>query len=94
MYQSLSNIISKEFNRSTNNENDIIAIRCIQHKQKQYCTNCGYNGHNWKKCQAPTASYGIVHLNIDNLGLDMAFKFKTKYIINNVKEKYKHLNND
>ena len=77
---SLSNIINYGFTDSINDSN----------KNKIYCSNCGKNGHIYKKCKEPITSIGIINICLNNPQLTLFFK--NKYIIDNIAEKYKQNN--
>lgn len=53
-----------------------------QHKKNIYCNNCGKYGHQYKKCNDPITSYGILTFKLDNLTDD---EYK---LINTLKNKY------
>jgi 8-oxo-dGTP pyrophosphatase MutT (NUDIX family) len=38
---------------------------CDRNKKKILCTNCGKNGHEYRKCSEPVTSFGIINIKID-----------------------------
>jgi len=49
--------------------------------KKSFCTNCGKNGHNSKKCLCPIISIGIIciKINIDDIDLNSIISYTKKY---------------
>jgi 8-oxo-dGTP pyrophosphatase MutT (NUDIX family) len=77
----LSQLIDEEFH-------DCIEINRanVEKKNRSYCSNCGKNGHNSKKCNEPIISIGIINLYLNDDTLTNSFM--NKYVMKNVLQNY------
>lgn len=89
---SLTSIIENEFTNFYIDDDHELGIKYINKKHKQFCINCGKYNHPSGKCPGAITSLGVINIYLGDDILEEAFK--NKYVIENVKDRHKHLDND